>query len=153
MWRICCICRARQVGETSLLKEFRDFAMRGNVVDLAVGLILGTAFGAIIKSLVDDIITPPIGLVLGNVDFSDLRYVLQPASISPDGTEIAEVALRYGAFLNFILTFAIVAFAMFMIVRVMNNLRKKEEAAPAPPEPTQQEKLLIEIRDLLARQP
>jgi len=136
-----------------LLKEFRDFAMRGNVVDLAVGLILGTAFGAIIKSLVDDIITPPIGLVLGNVDFSDLRYVLQPASISPDGTEIAEVALRYGAFLNFILTFAIVAFAMFMIVRVMNNLRKKEEAAPAPPEPTQQEKLLIEIRDLLARQP
>ncbi len=136
-----------------MLKEFRDFAMRGNVVDLAVGLILGTAFGAIIKSLVDDIITPPIGLVLGNVDFSDLRYVLQPASISPDGTEIAEVALRYGAFLNFILTFAIVAFAMFMIVRVMNNLRKKEEAAPAPPEPTQQEKLLIEIRDLLARQP
>ena len=135
-----------------MLKEFREFAMKGSVVDLAVGLIIGTAFGAIVKSLVEDIIMPPIGLVLGNVDFSKLKYVMQAASIGPDGKEIAEVAIRYGLFLNFIITFVIVAFSMFMIVKAMNTLKRKQEAAPVPPPETPpQEKLLIEIRDLLAK--
>jgi len=132
--------------------EFKAFINRGSVVDLAVGLIIGTAFGAIVKSLVEDIIMPPIGLVLGNVDFSKLKYVMQAASIGPDGKEIAEVAIRYGLFLNFIITFVIVAFSMFMIVKAMNTLKRKQEAAPVPPPETPpQEKLLIEIRDLLAK--
>jgi large conductance mechanosensitive channel len=135
-----------------LLKEFRVFAMMGSVVDLAVGLIIGTAFGAIVRSLVDDIVMPPIGLVLGNVDFSQLRYVMQPASTGVDGSEIPEVAIRYGAFLNVIITFVIVAFAMFIVVKAMNSMKRKQEAAPVPPPETPpQEKLLIEIRDLLAK--
>ena len=135
-----------------MLKEFREFAMKGSVVDLAVGLIIGTAFGAIVKSLVDDIIMPPIGLILGNVDFSELKYVMQTASVLPDGTEKAEVAIRYGVFLNVLITFVIVAFAMFMIVKAMNTLKRKQEAAPVPPPETPpQEKLLTEIRDLLAK--
>jgi large conductance mechanosensitive channel len=136
----------------ALLKEFREFAMKGSVVDLAVGLIIGTAFGAIVKSLVDDIIMPPIGLILGNVDFSELKYVMQTASVLPDGTEKAEVAIRYGVFLNVIITFIIVAFAMFMVIKAMNTLKRKQEAAPVPPPETPpQEKLLTEIRDLLAK--
>jgi large conductance mechanosensitive channel len=135
-----------------LLKEFREFAMKGSVVDLAVGLIIGTAFGAIVKSLVDDIIMPPIGLILGNVDFSQLKYVMQSASMGADGKEIAEVAIRYGGFLNIIITFVIVAFSMFLIVKAMNTMKRKQEAAPAPtPETPPQEKLLAEIRDLLAK--
>jgi large conductance mechanosensitive channel len=138
----------------ALLKEFREFAMKGSVVDLAVGLIIGTAFGAIVKSLVDDVIMPPIGLILGNVDFSELKYVMQAASVLPDGTEKAEVAIRYGVFLNVIITFVIVAFAMFMVVKAMNTLKRKQEAAPVPPPETPpQEKLLTEIRDLLAKRP
>ncbi len=137
-----------------MLKEFREFAMKGSVVDLAVGLIIGTAFGAIVKSLVDDIIMPPIGLVLGGIDFSQLTYPLKAASVGPDGKEIAEVAIRYGGFLNVILTFIIVAFSMFMIVKAMNSMKRKQEAAPAPtPETPPQEKLLAEIRDLLAKRP
>jgi large conductance mechanosensitive channel len=136
----------------ALLKEFREFAMKGSVVDLAVGLIIGTAFGAIVKSLVDDIIMPPIGYVLGNVDFQQLKYVIQAASVGPDGKEITEVAIRYGVFLNVIITFVIVAFAMFMVVKAMNTLKRKQEAAPVPPpEVPPQEKLLTEIRDLLAK--
>ncbi len=126
--------------------------MKGSVVDLAVGLIIGTAFGAIVRSLVDDVLMPPIGYVLGNVDFSQLKYVMQPASIGVDGNEIAEVAIRYGVFLNVIITFVIVAFAMFMVVKAMNSMKRKQEAAPVPPPETPpQEKLLIEIRDLLAK--
>jgi len=140
-------------GGCTLLKEFREFAMKGSVVDLAVGLIIGTAFGAIVKSLVDDIIMPPIGLILGNVDFSQLKYVMQPASMGADGKEIAEVAIRYGGFLNVIITFIIVAFAMFMIIKAMNSMKRKQEAAPAPAETPPQEKLLTEIRDLLAKRP
>jgi large conductance mechanosensitive channel len=144
--------RRTSQGGASLLKEFREFAMKGSVVDLAVGLIIGTAFGAIVKSLVDDIIMPPIGLVLGGIDFSQLSYILQPASVGPDGKEIAAVAIRYGVFLNVIITFIIVAFSMFLIVKAMNSLKRKQEAAPAPtPETPPQEKLLAEIRDLLAK--
>ncbi len=137
-----------------LLKEFRDFAMRGNVVDLAVGLIIGAAFGAIVSSLVNDIIMPIVGVVTGGVDFSSLVYTLKPASTLPDGTEVAAVTINYGKFINYIVTFIIVAFAMFMLVKAMNSMKKKEEAAPAaPPEPSPQEKLLAEIRDLLAKRP
>jgi large conductance mechanosensitive channel len=133
-----------------LLKEFRDFAMRGNVVDLAVGLIIGTAFGAIVKSLVDDVLMPIIG-VLVKVDFTDLKYVLQPEQTTPGGETLPEVAIRYGSFINFIITFIIVAFAMFLLVKAMNQLIKKKAEAPSPPQPTPQEKLLTEIRDLLAK--
>lgn len=136
----------------ALLKEFREFAMKGSVVDLAVGLIIGTAFGAIVKSLVDDIVMPPIGLVLGGIDFSQLKYVMQPAATAPDGSEIAEVAIRYGVFLNVIITFLIVAGAMFLVVKAMNSMKRKQEEAPVPPPETPpQEKLLAEIRDLLAK--
>ena len=135
-----------------MLKEFREFAMKGSVVDLAVGLIIGTAFGAIVKSLVDDVIMPPIGLALGGIDFSQLKYVMQQGTPGPDGKLIGEVAIRYGVFLNVIITFIIVAFSMFLIVKAMNSLKRKQEAAPAPaPETPPQEKLLAEIRDLLAK--
>jgi large conductance mechanosensitive channel len=135
-----------------LFKEFREFAMRGNVVDLAVGVIIGAAFGAIVTSLVNDIIMPVIGLVTGGMDFSKLAYELKPASIGSDGKEIAAVTINYGRFINFIITFLIVAFAMFMVVKGMNSMKRKAEAAPVPPPETPaQEKLLAEIRDLLAK--
>lgn len=134
-----------------MFKEFRDFAMRGNVVDLAVGIIIGAAFGAIITSLVNDIIMPIIGFATGGMDFSKFAYELKPATMV-DGKEVAAVTINYGKFINFIITFVIVAFAMFMLIKGMNNLKKKQEAAPAAPaEPPPQEKLLGEIRDLLAK--
>lgn len=135
-----------------LFKEFREFAMRGNVVDLAVGIIIGAAFGAIVTSLVADIIMPIIGFATGGMDFSKFAYELKPASVGPDGKDIAAVTINYGKFINFIITFIIVAFAMFILVKGMNNLKKKQEAAPTPPPETPpQEKLLTEIRDLLAK--
>jgi large conductance mechanosensitive channel len=135
-----------------LLKEFREFAMRGNVVDLAVGIIIGAAFGTIVTSLVNDIIMPIIGFATGGMDFSKFAYELKPATVGVDGKEIAAVTINYGKFINFILTFIIVAFSMFLLVKAMNQLKRKEEAAPAPPpHPSPQEKLLAEIRDLLAK--
>lgn len=126
--------------------------MRGNVVDLAVGVIIGAAFGAIVTSLVADIIMPVIGLITGGMDFSKLAYELKAASIGPDGKEIAAVTINYGKFINFCITFMIVAFAMFMVVKGMNSMKRKAEAAPVPPPETPaQEKLLAEIRDLLAK--
>ncbi len=111
-----------------MMKEFKEFAMRGNVVDMAVGIIIGGAFGKIISSLVNDIIMPPIGVLLGNVDFSNLVFVLK------EGAEGAEaVTLRYGLFINTVLDFVIVAFAIFMVIKQMNRLKKKEEAAPPAP--------------------
>jgi large conductance mechanosensitive channel len=135
-----------------LFKEFREFAMRGNVVDLAVGIIIGAAFGAIVSSLVNDIIMPIIGFATGGMDFSKFAYELKPATVGADGKDIAAVTINYGKFINFIITFIIVAFSMFMIVKGMNKMKRKEETAPPPPaEPTPQEKLLTEIRDLLAK--
>jgi large conductance mechanosensitive channel len=135
-----------------MLKEFRDFAMRGNVVDLAIGVIIGAAFGNIVNSLVTDLIMPPIGYLTGGIDFSKMAYTLAPAHIGPDGREIPATMLGYGRFINFIITFVIVAWAMFIIVKAMNAMRKKEAAKPAdPPAPTTEEKLLTEIRDLLAK--
>jgi large conductance mechanosensitive channel len=139
-----------------MLKEFKEFAMRGNVVDMAVGIIIGAAFGAIVKSLVDDVIMPPIGLALGNVDFSNLFLVLKEGATPGPYASLAEaknagaVAISYGVFINTIINFIIVAFALFIVIRTMNRLKKQEEAAPAPPpEPSNEEKLLAEIRDIL----
>ena len=135
-----------------MLEEFKKFALKGNVVDLAVGVIIGAAFGAIVTSLVNDIIMPIIGLVTGGMDFSKMAYELKPASMGVDGKEIAAVTINYGKFINYILTFLIVAFAMFMVVKGMNSMKRKQEAAPVPPPETPpQEKLLAEIRDLLAK--
>ena len=128
-----------------LIKEFKEFAMRGNVIDMAVGIIIGAAFGPIVSTLVDKIIMPPIGMLLGNVDFSDLKLVLQKAE-----GEQAEIAMYYGEFINVVINFIIVAFAVFMLIKVMNSLKKKEEEKPAaPPAPSKEELLLAEIRDAI----
>jgi large conductance mechanosensitive channel len=130
----------------SMLKEFKEFAVKGNVIDMAVGIIIGAAFGKIVSSLVGDVIMPPIGVVLGGVDFSNLSIVVQAAVDKKPA-----VLISYGKFLQTIIDFTIVAFAMFMAIKAMNALKKKEAAteAPAPAAPTNQELLLTEIRDLL----
>jgi large conductance mechanosensitive channel len=136
----------------SLLSEFKEFAVKGNVVDMAVGIIVGGAFGKIVSSFVGDVVMPPLGMLMGGVNFNDLALVLKDAQ-----GETAAVAIKYGAFLQTVFDFLIVAFAIFMAVKAMNTMqrmRAKEEAAappPAPPEPSAEEKLLTEIRDLLAK--
>lgn len=131
----------------SIRKEFKEFAMRGNVVDMAVGIIIGVAFGKIVSSFVNGVIMPPLGLLIGGVDFTNLKYVLQEA-----GAETAEVAIQYGGFIQSVLDFIIVAFAIFMAIKVMNSLKKKEEKAPEKPAtPPRQEVLLEEIRDALKK--
>ncbi|MCB8942415.1 MAG: large conductance mechanosensitive channel protein MscL [Ardenticatenaceae bacterium] len=135
-----------------MLKEFGDFIRRGNVLDLAVAVILGAAFGAIVKSFVDDIIMPPIGLLLGNVDFSNLYINLSGGTYESlaAAQEAGAATINYGLFLNTIINFLIVAFVIFLVIRQVKAMEKKEEAAPAaPPEPSAEEKLLMEIRDLL----
>lgn len=135
----------------SLLKEFKSFAMRGNVIDLAVGVIIGGAFGKIVASLVADVIMPPIGLLVGGVNFTDLKWEMKAAEIV-DGVEKAAVTLNYGNFLQVTFDFIIVAFAIFMFIKGMNRLNRKKEEAPAPaapPAPSKEELLLAEIRDLL----
>jgi large conductance mechanosensitive channel len=127
-----------------MLNEFKKFAMRGNVVDMAVGIIIGAAFGKIVSSFVNDVIMPPIGMMMGNVDFSELAIAL--------GEGEGAASINYGVFINTILDFVIVAFAIFMVIRGMNKLKKKEEEKPAePPKPSKEEELLTEIRDLLAK--
>ncbi len=140
-----------------MLKEFREFAMRGNVVDMAVGIVIGGAFGTIVSSLVNDVLMPPIGVLLGNVDFTELFLVVREGASAPGpyatlaaAREAGAAVIAYGVFVNAIISFVIVAFAVFMVIRGMNRLRRQEEAAPAaPPEPPRQEVLLQEIRDLL----
>ena len=127
-----------------IMKEFKAFAMRGNVIDMAVGIVIGGAFGKIVSSFVADVIMPPIGLLMGRVNFSDLSITLQKANGAA-----AAVTLNYGKFIQTLLDFAIVAFAIFMVVKGMNSLRKKEAAAPAPQPPSKEEALLAEIRDIL----
>lgn len=132
-----------------IVEEFRTFIARGNVVDLAVGVIIGAAFGKIVTSLVEQVVMPPIGLLIGKVDFSDLKWVLTPADAA---TGAEEVAIAYGAFINTCIQFLIVAFAVFMLVKLVNMLRRQEAEAPAePPAPTPSETLLAEIRDLLKK--
>jgi len=128
-----------------MIKEFRDFAMRGNAVDMAVGIVIGAAFGKIVTSFVSDVLMPPIGVLVGGADFTQLSVTLKQAS-----GDVAAVTLNYGSFIQAVIDFAIIAFAIFMVIKAMNSLKKKEEKAPAePPEPSNEEVLLTEIRDLL----
>lgn len=134
----------------SFAKEFKEFALRGNVVDLAIAVIIGAAFGRIVTSLVNDIIMPPIGLALGGVDFKDLMVVLREAYLDPAGVEINAVTINYGNFIQVVIDFLIIAFIIFMAIRAMSRLQKKEEATPdIPPAISREEKLLEEIRDVL----
>lgn len=145
----------------SMLKEFREFALKGSVVDLAVGVIIGAAFGTIVSSLVDDIIMPPIGLLLAGIDFSALKLILRDAApaIGAEGAPgfiaaTPEVAINYGKFINAAIKFVIVAWVLFMVIRGMNTLKRKEEAKPAPIAETPADiKLLTEIRDALKARP
>jgi large conductance mechanosensitive channel len=131
----------------SMMKEFRDFAMRGNVVDMAIGIVIGGAFGKIVTSFVNDVLMPPIGMALGGVDFTELTMTLKEAS-----GDVAAVTLNYGSFIQTVVDFVIIAFAIFMVVKAMNNMKKKEEEKPsAPPKPSAEESLLTEIRDLLKK--
>lgn len=136
-----------------ILKEFRDFAVKGNVVDMAVGIVIGAAFTAIVQSLVKDIITPPIGYILGNVDFSNIYLILKDGKVAGPyaslkaAQDAGAITLNFGLFVNALISFTIVAFALFMVVKAINKLKKKQEAAPA--KPTKDQELLTEIRDLL----
>lgn len=138
-----------------MFKEFKEFAMKGNVVDLAVGIIIGSAFGTIVKSLVDDIIMPPIGYLLGNVDFTNLFIVIKEGSAIPgpynslaDATKAGAVMIKYGVFANTIVSFMIVAFSVFLLIKQLNRFKKAETAAPGP---TPEVQVLTEIRDLLKK--
>ena len=130
-----------------MMKEFKEFAVKGNVIDMAVGIIIGAAFGKIVSSFVADVIMPPIGLAVGGVDFTNLAVTLRAAS-----ADTAAVVIGYGKFIQTVVDFSIVAFAIFLAIKAINTLKRKEEEAPkAPPEPSKQEVLLGEIRDLLAK--
>ena len=130
-----------------ILKEFKEFALRGNVIDLAVGVVFGGAFGKIVTSLVDDIIMPPIGFLTGGVDFSQLKYIIREAN---EAEGVAQVAVTYGNFVNVVIQFTIIAFCIFMVIKGINSLKKKEEIKEdnALPVPTKEETLLTEIRDI-----
>ena len=133
-----------------MMSEFKEFAMRGNVIDLAVGVVIGGAFGKIVGALVDKVIMPPLGLLLGCVDFSQWAITLKAATVDAAGKEIPAVAIGIGDFLNSIVQFLIVAFAIFLVIKAINAAqRKKEEAPAAPPPPSDEVKLLTEIRDAL----
>ncbi|WP_292178920.1 large-conductance mechanosensitive channel protein MscL [Brevundimonas sp.] len=136
----------------SLLSEFREFAVKGNVVDLAVGVIIGGAFGKIVTSLVDQVVMPPIGWLIGGIDFADLKITLPVNPTNPQG---APAVIEYGAFINVLIQFVIVAFVIFMMVKLINKLRRQQAAEPdaAPAAPTATEQLLIEIRDELKARP
>ena len=135
-----------------LLSEFREFAVKGNVVDLAVGVIIGGAFGKIVTSLVDQVVMPPIGWLIGGIDFADLKITLPVNPTNPQG---APAVIEYGAFINVLIQFVIVAFVIFMMVKLINKLRRQQAAEPdaAPAAPTATEQLLIEIRDELKARP
>lgn len=136
-----------------LIKEFKEFAVKGNVVDMAVGIIIGGAFGKIVSSLVNDVIMPPIGKLLGGVNFTDLKVVISQAVMEGEQVIAEEVAIRYGAFIQTVVDFLIIAFVIFLMIKGMNSLRKKEEAAPAEPAaPPADIQLLTEIRDLLRKE-
>ncbi len=135
-----------------MIAEFKDFISRGNVIDLAVGVIIGASFGKIVTSLVEEVVMPPIGLLLGKVDFSRLKWVLSPENPATEAVE--EVAIQYGAFINTLIQFAIVAFVIFLMVKSINRMRREKAAEPAPPAaPTPTEALLVEIRDALKARP
>jgi large conductance mechanosensitive channel len=138
-----------------MMKEFKEFAMRGNVVDMAVGIVIGGAFGKIVSSFVADVVMPPLGLLIGGVDFSALQFILKPEVLNEAGEVLtAAVSVNYGSFIMTVLDFLIIAWAIFMVIKAMNSMKKKKEAAspPPPPGPTREETLLTEIRDLLKKQ-
>ncbi len=137
----------------SFIKEFKTFAMRGNVIDMAIGIIIGGAFGKIVSSLVSDIIMPPVGLLIGGVKFEQLKIILKQAHTDAATGQVTEaVSLNYGNFIDTALDFLIVAFSIFLFVKLINKLKKKEAAQPAPsPAPSKEEQLLTEIRDLLKK--
>ena len=144
------------MGKSTFLQDFKAFAMKGNVIDMADGVIIGGAFGKIVSSVVADVIMPPLGLLVGGVNFTDLKWVMKPAEVV-DGKEIAAVTLNYGNFLQATFDFLIIAFSIFLFIRLLTKLTTKKEAAapatpPAPPAPTKEEVLLTEIRDLLKEQ-
>lgn len=136
-----------------IIKEFKTFAMKGNVMDMAVGIIIGGAFGKIVASFVSDVLMPPLGLLMGGVNFTDLKITIKDAAVSEAGDAIAAVTVNYGNFIQVTVDFLIIAFAIFMMIKAMNSMKKKEEAAPPPPPPgpSNEEKLLTEIRDLLKK--
>ena len=135
-----------------LIQEFKEFARRGNVLDMAVGIVIGGAFGKIVSSFVEDILMPPIGVLLGGVNFSDLKIVFKQAVMDGENVVTPEVALRYGNFIQVIFDFLIIAFAIFMLLKAVNKFNKKKEEAPAAPEaPPADVQLLTEIRDLLQK--
>ncbi len=137
-----------------MLKEFKEFAMRGNVVDMAVGIVIGGAFGKIVTSFVNDVLMPPIGVMIGNVDFANLFVNLGEGEFATlaAAKEAGAATINYGIFIQTIFDFLIVAFAIFLVIKQMNNLKKKEEEAPAaPPKPSKDQELLTEIRDLLKK--
>jgi large conductance mechanosensitive channel len=134
----------------SIIKEFKSFAMKGNVIDMAVGIIIGAAFSKIVSSLVADIVTPPLGLLLGGVDFSQLKILLQPQVFDDAGKIVSEaISLNYGKFIQAFIDFLLIAMVIFFVIRTMNRFKKKEEAVIVAPPPSNQEVLLAEIRDLL----
>ncbi|MDX8335072.1 MULTISPECIES: large-conductance mechanosensitive channel protein MscL [Cetobacterium] len=128
------------------LKDFKEFAIKGNAIDLAVGVIIGGAFGKIVSSIVNDILMPVIGIFIGGINFSDLKFIIKPAQ-----GNIPESAINYGNFIQAVVDFTIISFCIFLMVKAINQLRKKNEAPPADPVPTKEEILLTEIRDLLAK--
>lgn len=136
-----------------IIQEFKEFAIKGNMVDMAVGIIIGAAFGKIVTSLVNDLLMPPIGLLIGGVDFTDLKIILKGAIVDPTGKSISAVSVNYGSFIQITLDFMIVAFVIFMMIKAMNRMKKKqiEAVVPAPPLPGREEILLTEIRDLLKK--
>ena len=135
-----------------MIKEFKEFAMRGNVLDMAVGIVIGAAFTKIVTSLVNDVIMPPLGIIIGGVDFSNLSLVIKDAVMEGGEVVTEAVTVNYGLFINTIIEFIIVAFAIFMVIKGMNSMKKKKEEAPAaPPKPSNEELLLAEIRDLLKK--
>ncbi|MFV0376792.1 MAG: large-conductance mechanosensitive channel protein MscL [Mangrovibacterium sp.] len=135
----------------SFIKEFKTFAMKGNVIDMAVGIVIGGAFGKIVSSFVSDILMPPLGMLLGGADFKSFKWVLKDDVMNAAGEVVEKGAtISYGLFIQTAVDFVIIAFAIFLIIKAMNGMKKKEEAAPvAPPAPTQEELLLTEIRDIL----
>lgn len=144
------------MGKSTFLQDFKAFAMKGNVIDMAVGVVIGGAFGKIVSSLVANVIMPPIGLLVGGVNFTDLKWVMKAAEVGADGKELVPaVTLEYGRFLQATFDFLVIAFSIFLFIRLLTRLtakKKKEEAPaapPAPPQPTKEELLLTEIRDLL----
>ena len=134
-----------------MMSEFKEFAMRGNVIDLAVGVVIGAAFGKIVSVLVDEVIMPPIGLLVGGVDFSEIAITLKEASVDAAGEAVPAVQIGIGNFINALISFVIIAFAIFMVVKAINRLNRKEPEAKAPAAPSEEVLLLREIRDSLKR--